>query len=144
MPRINAAGLMLIEQFEGERLRSYPDPGTGGAPWTIGYGHTASVHPGETITHEQSVAFLEADVAFAEHSVAALVQVELTPNQFSALVSFEYNTGGLAGSTLLRLVNAKDFAGAAAQFGFWVHAGGQVLAGLVRRRAAEAALFQRP
>jgi lysozyme len=141
VPHINDAGLSLIESFEGDSLRAYPDPGTGGEPWTIGYGHTANVHPGMTITQDQAVAFLRNDVAVAEQAVVKLVQVVLNPNQFSALVSFEYNTGLLAGSTLLRLINEKNFSGAADEFGKWVYAGGQIMGGLVRRRAAERALF---
>jgi GH24 family phage-related lysozyme (muramidase) len=144
MPHINDAGLALIESFEGDELRAYPDPGTGGAPWTIGYGHTANVQPGESITEAQAIAFLRSDVAIAEDSVAELVEVTLTPNQFSALVSFEYNTGALAGSSLLGCLNAGDFEGAANQFDRWVYAGGIVLPGLVRRRAAEKALFLTP
>ena len=144
MPHVNSAGLALIESFEGDELRAYPDPGTGGEPYTIGFGHTANVHPGELITHAQAIAFLEADVVNAENAVAAAVEVDLTPNQFSALVSFEYNTGAFAGSTLQQLVNAKDLAGAADQFARWVYAGGAVMAGLVRRREAERALFVTP
>lgn len=141
MPKTNDAGIALIEQFEGERLRSYPDPGTGGDPWTIGFGHTAGVHPGESITHEQAVAFLKADVARAESVVADEVHVVLTPNQFAALVSFEYNTGSLGTSNLLACVNREDWVGAAHQFGRWVYAGGNPLPGLVRRREAEKQLF---
>jgi lysozyme len=141
MPKINAAGLVLIEMFEGERLRAYPDPGTGAEPWTIGFGHTANVHAGQTITHAQAVAFLKSDVANAEAAVARAVTRTLTPNQFAALVSFQYNTGAFAGSTLAQRVNAGDWLGAAAQFSRWVYAGGAVMAGLVRRRAAERALF---
>jgi lysozyme len=144
MPVTNAAGLDLIESFEGDELRAYPDPGTGGDPWTIGFGHTISVHPGETITQDQAVAFLKSDVAKAEQTVAAAVEVQLTPNQFSALVSFEYNTGALVGSTLLRYVNLKEFTEAADQFGSWIYAGGQAMPGLIRRRAAERALFLTP
>ena len=143
MPHINAAGLALIEEFEGCELTAYPDPGTGGAPWTIGYGHTGpEVHPGMTITQEQAVTYLQADVATAEQAVASLVEVVLTPNQFSALVSFQYNTGCLDGSTMLRLINEENFAAAANEFALWVYGGGQMLPGLVRRRAAEKALFE--
>ncbi len=141
MPKINDAGLQLIESFEGDELRAYPDPGTGGEPWTIGYGHTANVHPGETITQAQAIEFLREDVSSAEQAVENAVEVVLTPNQFSALVSFEYNTGAPASATIFRLINQNDFAGAQAEFGKWVYAGGTALPGLVRRRAAEAALF---
>jgi lysozyme len=146
MPQLNQAGLDLIEEFEGLSLTAYPDPGTGGEPWTIGYGHTGGVTPGETITQEQAEEFLKSDVAGAETSVENLVEVDLTPNQFAALVSFTFNLGGgaLAGSTLLALVNSKEFDAAAQQFGRWVYADGQELEGLVRRRAAEAKLFLTP
>lgn len=144
MPHCNDAGLSLIEMFEGERLRAYPDPGTGGAPWTIGFGHTAHVHPGQTITHAQAIMFLRKDLCLAELEVSRVVETVLTPNQFSALVSFEYNTGALAGSTLLKCVNSKDFSGAASQFERWVYADGTALPGLVRRRLAEKALFLKP
>ena len=141
MPKCNAAGLALIEQFEGLRLRAYPDPGTGGQPWTIGYGHTCNVHPGQICTQAQAAEFLAEDVADAEQSVALLVEVELSSNQFSALVSFEYNTGSLEGSTLLACVNQRAWTSATAQFSRWVYANGQILPGLVSRRAAEARLF---
>jgi len=143
MPTLNQAGLDLIENFEGLRLTAYDD-GTG--VLTIGFGHTGGVTPGETITEAQAEDFLKSDLQNAEKSVENLVEVDLTPNQFAALVSFAFNLGGgaLAGSTLLRLVNQKDFAGAADQFQYWVMAGGQELPGLVRRRAAEEALFSTP
>jgi len=144
MPKINAAGLALIERSEGDRLHAYPDPGTDAQPYTIGYGHTQGVYPGETITQAQAIAFLEQDVATAEQTVSALVEVMLTPNQFAALVSFEYNTGALDGSTLLALVNRNDMAGAVEQFGRWVWSNGAILPGLVTRRAAEAKLFSTP
>jgi lysozyme len=97
-----------------------------------------------TCTQEQADAWLEQDVHEAELSVQGLVEVTLTPNQFSALVSFEYNTGGLAGSTMLRYLNEGNFAGAAEEFPLWDWAGGVQLPGLDRRRAAEKALFLTP
>jgi lysozyme len=146
MPHTNDAGLELIKSAEGLRLRAYPDPGTGGDPWTIAYGHTASVHPGEVCSPEQATEWLRNDVAAAEHAVATLVTVQLTANQFSALVSFAYNvgTGNFASSTLLHCVNEKAFANAALQFGRWVYAGGAAMPGLVTRRAQEAKLFATP
>ena len=147
MPQINAAGLALIESFEGLELTAYPDPGTGGAPWTIGYGHTGpDVHPGETITHTQATALLESDVAQAEHEVAQLVEVVLTPNEFAALVSFQFNTGALGSSPAVALINANEGAEAwESHLCLYVHGGnGQVMEGLVRRRAAEYALWKTP
>ena len=145
MPLTNSAGLALIEKFEGERLRAYPDPGTGGDPWTIGYGHTANVHPGQEITPAQAIAFLQSDVHNAELAVQNATEILLTPNQFAALVSFEYNTGAyVPGAPIVGCINAHDFAGAMEHLMRYVYAGGQVLPGLVTRREAEKALFFTP
>ena len=141
MMQISKAGLDLIKQFEGLYLKAYRCPA--GVP-TIGYGHTAGVAMGQTITQQQADDYLRRDVRQFERAVARLVTVPLTQGQFDALVSFAFNLGdgALAQSTLLRLLNAGDYAGAAAQFDRWNKAGGRVLPGLVRRRAAERALFE--
>lgn len=141
----NAAGLKIIKDAEGLRLNAYPDPGTGGAPWTIGYGHTGpDVHPGLTITSERATELLAADLARFELAVSSLCPVT-TENQFSALVSFAYNLGpgALKGSTLCRLHNEGRYIEAAAQFQRWNKAAGQVLPGLTKRRGAEAALYRK-
>ena len=132
-----------LKGYESLRLKAYPDPGTGGAPWTIGYGHTGvDVRPGQTITQAQAGALLRGDLSGAEAEVRADVKVPLGQDQFDALVSFQFNTGALGASTLLKKLNAGDYAGAQAEFGRWVHGGaGQVMPGLVTRRAQEAALF---
>lgn len=139
--QISKAGLDLIKQFEGLYLKAYRCPA--GVP-TIGYGHTAGVAMGQTITQQQADDYLRRDVRQFERAVARLVTVPLTQGQFDALVSFAFNLGegALAQSTLLRMLNAGDYAGAAAQFDRWNKAGGRVLPGLVRRRAAERALFE--
>lgn len=137
----SSAGLALTKSFEGLRLTAYRDSG---GILTNGYGHTgADVHEGQTIDEAQAEAWLERDLAAAVACVNGLVKVQLAQHQFDALVDFTYNAGrgSFHGSTLLRRVNAGDFAGAVAQFGLWVHAGGKVVPGLVRRRAAEAAMF---
>jgi lysozyme len=147
MPRTNAAGVALIKEFEGCVLHAYPDPGTGGAPWTIGYGHTGpDVRPGLTWTQVQADAALQHDLTKFELGVNALITRNLTSNQFSALVSFAYNVGigALKDSTLLRDVNAGNFDAAKYQFGEWVNGANGPLPGLVRRRAAEAELFGTP
>lgn len=144
MPAINQAGLDLIKSFEGCELSAYPDPGTGGQPWTIGFGHTGpEVHLGLTITQDQADALLAQDLRGFETGVNDAVIHNATPNQFAAMVSFAYNVGlsAFEGSTLLRLFNEGDIDGAAAQFGQWTRAGGAVMPGLVRRREAEKALF---
>ncbi len=96
------------------------------------------------ISQAKADADLARNVAGIEIDVARLVKVPLTQGQFDALVSFAFNLGAaaLAGSTLLRKLNAGDCAGAAAEFGKWVHADGTVLPGLVTRRARERALFE--
>lgn len=138
---MNAAELIKLE--EGLRLKAYPDPGTGGAPWTIGYGHTRNVKKGDTCTLEQAMAWLNEDMADAYRVIDNAVTVPLTHQQRDALCSFIFNVGGPAfqKSTLLRLLNAGDYLGAAAQLDRWNKSGGRVIAGLVRRRKREKALF---
>lgn len=134
-------GLDLIKSFEGLRLSAYKCPA---GVWTIGYGTTAGVKPGQSITKERAEELLRDDVKRFEDQVLRLVKVPLTQGQFDALVSFTYNLGAanLGNSTLLRLLNAGDYKGAAAQFDRWTKAGGKELPGLVKRRAAERALFE--
>jgi len=134
-------GLALTKSFEGLRLTAYQDCG---GVWTIGYGHTGpDVHAGLTITEADADAWLRTDVSEAVTCVNRAVNVPITQNQFDALVDFCFNCGrgSLLQSTLLRKVNIGDFAGAAAQFALWDHAGGEVVEGLVKRRTAEAELF---
>lgn len=141
-------GIALIKGFEGCRLTAYPDPGTGGAPWTIGYGWThpidgKPVKPGMTIDQETADRLLKTGLVSYENDVLKLVRVKLTKGQFDALVSFAYNVGSraLSTSTLLKKINAGDIKGAADEFLRWNKAGGKVLNGLTRRREAERALF---
>lgn len=133
-------GLALIKHFEGLRLRAYQCSAN---VWSIGYGHTAGVKPDDVITPEQADAFLRQDVSDSEQAVSRFVRVPLTQYQFDALVSFTFNlgSGNLRTSTLLRLLNAGDYPGAAGQLLRWVNAGGKELPGLVRRRVAEKELF---
>lgn len=146
--RISEKGVALIKQFEGCRLTAYPDPGTGGAPWTIGYGWThpvdgKPVKRGMTIDQATAERLLKTGLVSYENDVSKLVKVNLTQGQFDALVSFTYNLGArsLSTSTLLRKLNAGDIKGAADEFLRWNKAGGKVLNGLTRRREAERALF---
>jgi lysozyme len=137
-------GIALIQEFEGCVLRAYPDPASGGDPWTIGYGHTRGVKPGDSCTREQAMAWLREDVGWAEAAVDADVRVPLDQHQFDALVSFAYNlgAGALASSTLLKLLNGGNAVAAAQQFGRWVNGPNGPMPGLVRRRGAERALFE--
>jgi GH24 family phage-related lysozyme (muramidase) len=138
--RINAKGLRLLKSFEGLRLRAYQDSV---GVWTIGYGTTSGVRPGMVITESEAEELMKRDLRRFEQAVSDLVKVPLNSDQFSALVSFAYNVGegALASSTLLRLLNQRDYQGAADQLLRWDKAGSQALAGLTRRRKAERALF---
>lgn len=137
---ISEKGLNLIKEFEGCRLTAYRCPA---GVLTIGYGHTGGVIERMSISQEQANEFLKQDVVWAENAVNNNVKVGLTQNQFDALVSFTFNigTGGLKSSDLFAILNNGDYAGASNQFGRWVHGGGVVLPGLVRRRTAEKAMF---
>lgn len=154
--RISPAGIALIRRFEGcARLRpdglieAYPDPGTGAAPWTIGWGATGAdgftggmIGPGTRWTQAQCDARLAQDLErYSSEVAAAIGTAPTTQSQFDALVSFHYNTGAIARATLTRRHIAGDHAGAAREFARWNRAGGRVLKGLVRRRAAEAELY---
>jgi lysozyme len=156
--QVSAKGVALIDSFESCKLKAYPDPKTGGAPWTIGWGYTGpEVHEGLTCTQEQADAWRDQALARVALMVTGALRVEVNQNQFDALCSIVYNVGpggsqrdGIlrlrsgAPSTLLRLVNTNDFAGAALEFLKWDSKGSSVQAGLDRRRAAEKALFEEP
>ena len=138
---ISDAGLSLIKSFEGCRLTAYlPTPQD--VP-TIGYGSTRGVTLGDTCTQAEADQMLREDCSEAEGCVSMAVDVDLTQHQFDALVSLVFNIGcgAFRGSTLLKLLNAGDFDAAQHQFSRWDKQAGKVLAGLTRRRAAEAALF---
>ena len=139
--KISQEGVNLIKHFEGCRLEAYKCPA---GVWTIGYGHTANVKEGDSVDQEAAEAFLIEDLESFEQAVTRLVEVPLTQQQFDALVSWTFNlgAGNLAESTLLRKLNNYQYAEVPEQMMRWVRAGGQVLDGLVKRRAAEAALFQ--
>ena len=149
-PAIGLRGIALIKEYEGcasrrpdGRLEAYPDPGTGGAPWTIGWGATgAAIGPGTIWTQTECDARLYRDLVRYSAEVAAAIGGSPTNQaQFDALVSFHYNTGAIARATLTAKHKAEDIEGAATEFARWNRAGGRVLRGLVRRRSAEAALY---
>ena len=133
----------IIKKHEGLRLKAYPDPASGGDPWTIGYGHTRNVFKGMEITLAEAQHLLDEDMGDAYACIDHSVTVPLDYRQRDALCSFVFNVGCSAfqKSTLLRLLNAGDFTGAAAQFPRWNKAAGKVMPGLVKRRGAERALF---
>ena len=144
MRQVNQVGIDLIRRFEGCRLEAYPDPGTGGDPWTIGYGATGpGIEPGVIWTQEEAEARLIEDVQRFADAVERALTVDVSDNEFAAMVSLAFNIGAGAfrKSTLLRLVNDGHFEAAAQQFDRWNRAGGRVMAGLTRRRQAERDLF---
>lgn len=158
---ISKNGLNLIKSFESFIPFVYDDlkpvkglkygyrEWNGGAvtgTLSVGYGHTNAAGPpkitkGMRVTMEQASQILDDDLDKVEANVRRLVKVPLTQSQFDALVSFDFNTGGLSKSTLLKKLNAGDYTGASSEFGKWVKAKGKTLKGLVRRRNAERALF---
>jgi lysozyme len=147
-------GLTLIKSFEAceehrtdGRFDAYPDPGSADCrPWTIGWGSTGpQIVAGTIWTREQCDARFYADlVRYAEEVRLALDGAPTTQNQFDALVSFHYNTGAISRATLTRKHRSGDHASAGAEFARWVQNDGKVVPGLVRRRAAEAALYAQP
>jgi lysozyme len=146
--QVGRAGIDLIKNSEGLELKAYPDPASGGDPWTIGYGHTGpEVKAGLIITPEKAEECLIADCRKFEASILKMVKVPLTQNQFDALVSFTFNLGPgtLQQSTLLKKLNAQDYAGAAEGFLSWNKAKIKgvltVMPGLDTRRKNERALF---
>lgn len=147
--KINQAGLSLIKEFEGFRAKAYQDSA---GVWTIGYGTTAAagvgIDPkqGMTITEAQAESYLHAAIDKFAAQIIPMIKRPATDNQFSAFLSLAYNIGpGAFGkSSALRKFNDGDEAGAANAILLWNKAGGKVLAGLKRRRAAERALFLTP
>lgn len=142
----------LVQQFEGcakkrsdGSFEAYPDPGSGGDPWTIGWGSTgADIKRGVVWTQKQcDDRFADHLGEFARNVESALGGSRTTQSQFDAMVSFAYNVGvrNLQNSTLLKKHKAGDYAGAKAEFAKWNKAAGKVMAGLTRRRTAEAALY---
>lgn len=148
---ISPAGETLIKSFEGcakkrpdGKFEAYPDPGTGSDPWTIGWGSTGpDIRKGVIWTQA------ECDARFSRHIQSFVADVNealkgspATQSQFDAMVSFHYNTGAIFKATLTKLHRARQYAAAAREFDKWNKAGGRVMNGLVRRRAAERAMYE--
>lgn len=149
---LSSRGAALIQKWEGYakdlgdgRVQSYPDPASGGAPWTIGWGTTGpDVVKGTVWTREKAQERFLAHVSqFSAGVTNALAGAPATQGQFDAMVSLAYNVGlgNFSGSTLLKKHKAGDYAGAKMEFAKWNKAGGRVMAGLTNRRADEAALY---
>lgn len=130
----------LIREYEGLRLQAYQCPS---GQWTIGYGHTINVIPGTTITPLQANLLLQQDIAQCEHTLNKY-HLALTQNMYDALISFIYNVGAgnFHRSALLSKVKANPYDSTiAGEFHKWIHSKGKPLAGLQRRRMAEAKLY---
>ena len=140
--RIGQAGLALIKQYEGCRLAAYR---CAAGVWTIGYGHTAGVHSGMTITQAQADAYLRQDIAkfegYVNNPAYVPITANLNQNQFDALVSFAFNLGA---GNLRKLCKGRTAAQIARTMPNYNKAAGKVLAGLKRRREAEQKLFNTP
>lgn len=141
---INAHGLELVKHFEGCYNTAYKDSG---GVWTIGIGHTGLTHedgtvfPGRVISNDEALQLLDYDMNQSEAAVQAIAKVELTDDQFSALVSWHFNTGGPRTATLWKRLNAGDYEGAGDQLLEWDKDNGKRIAGLTRRRYSENRLF---
>lgn len=143
---VSDEGIKLMHKWEGCELKAYPDPGSrDGKPWTIGWGATGpGIGPGVVWTQEQADDRFRHDLEKYEDEVEKFIGDSPTSQlQFDALVSFHYNTGAIAKSTLGRLHKAGDFEEAAKQFRVWVLNDGRKMKGLVNRRADEEALYRR-
>jgi len=143
--KISSTGLDCIKRWEGLRLQAYQDQA---GVWTIGYGHTAAAgkpipFTDMTITEKEAEALLLRDLKQYERTVSENVRVDLTDNQFAALVSFCFNIGvdSFRKSTCLKRLNAGDYNGVPTELMKWVHSGGKRIQGLVNRRAAESGLW---
>lgn len=136
-------GISLITEFEGFRSAAYQDVV---GVWTIGYGFTLGVQPGDTITKEQAKRRLARELESYEAAVTRACTNEPNQNEFDALVCFAFNVGigGMRKSSVIKAHNRGDHQAAARAFQLWNKAGGVVYAGLTRRRAAEAALYLTP
>lgn len=140
--RPSQACVDLVKSFEGFRANAYKCPA---GVWTVGYGTTENVQPGDTVTEAEAEELLLNDLTDAAVAIDELVDVPITQRQFDALASLIYNIGREAfrNSTLLRLLNGgRGIHEVGAQFLRWNKSNGQVLPGLSRRRAAEAVLFE--
>lgn len=134
----------LIKHFEGYATKPYRCPA---GYWTIGYGHVISRNDVERnaagISPDKINLLLENDLAICEKGLEKLIKVTLTQGQFDALIDFSFNLGlgSLQRSGLRSKINRGEFADAVSEFSKWVWGGGRKLSGLIKRRAAEAALF---
>ena len=138
---ISQEGISLIKKFEGCELEAYK---CAAGVWTIGYGHTEGVNPDDEMDKEAAEELLALDLVVYERSVSWIIEVPLNQQQFDALISFTFNLGetNLCNSTLRKVLNQQEYNEVPNQIRRWNKAGGKVNDGLIRRREAEALLFQ--
>ena len=143
--KISKEGITLIKKFEGCELKAYK---CAAGVWTIGYGHTKDVKENDVITKEEADALLEKELEEYTNYVNNAVTQPLNQNQIDSMVSWTYNLGpsNLKSSTALKLLNLAEYEGVPAQLKRWnkatVNGERKVLDGLVRRREAEALMFE--
>ncbi len=138
---ISQEGISLIKKFEGCELEAYQ---CAAGVWTIGYGSTKGVKEGDTLTQKEADNLLLHEMQEYEGYIKELIKVPLKQNQFDALVSWVFNLGpaNLKASTMLKFLNAGDYHLIPSQIKRWNKASGKVLEGLIRRREAEALMFE--
>lgn len=139
---LSAAGVVAVSNHEGQRFAAYPDPATGGAPWTICFGHTGpEVKPGMVVSKSQCDKWLASDLRKAQDVITSTVRVPIQQGEMDAYVSFVFNVGGgnWRSSTMLRLLNQGKRKEACDQFPRWVYANKIKMEGLATRRYAERA-----
>lgn len=138
---ISEEGLALLKKFEGCELKAYQDSV---GVWTIGYGHTKEVKEGDQINKDEAEHLLAEEMPEYEGYINNYVDVPLEQNQFDALTCWVYNLGptNLRNSTLLTVLNQERYTDVPREIKRWNKAGGKVLKGLIRRRDAEALLFE--
>ncbi len=141
MRDVPSAALGLLRQFEGLRLRAYRCPA---GRWTIGYGHTEHARGGQALTKSEAETLLLSDATETLLFIEKVVRVPLNDNQMAALICFVFNIGigAFSSSTLLKKLNDGDYLSVPEELMRWVKVGEVTLPGLVKRRAAEVALWR--
>ena len=139
--KISSDGLELIKHFEGCETTAYQDSV---GVWTIGYGHTKGVEEGQSCSIEDAETMLADEMDEYEGYINNMVKGDLEQHEFDALVAWVYNLGptNLGESTMLKVLNGGQCDRVPSEMKRWNRAGGQVLEGLVRRRTAEALMFE--
>ncbi|ACE75768.1 P28 [Xanthomonas phage phiL7] len=139
---LSAAGVVAVSNHEGLRYATYPDPATGGAPYTVCYGHTGpEVKPGMVVKQAQCDKWLAQDLRKAQGVVLSTARVRIQQGELDAYTSFVFNVGGgnWRSSTMLRLLNQGKRKEACDQFPRWVYANKIKMEGLATRRYEERA-----